>query len=240
MFQRKAKQLKDGDLYEYRYRYKERRATVRFYAILALIILLIFSFRLWWTGNFACVIVDGRSMWPTLQNGERLLMKYGEEAERGDIIVVDVSEYVENYDANDPFYLRPFEKGTKLLIKRLIALEGDTVKCEDGQVYIKYEGANEFVKYTEEPDGLADRFNCNFSEYTVGEGEIFFLGDNRTGSLDDRFHEEDGSNSHIRALYKESDIYGVVSDWAYENRSSIDVIFTIQEFFAGIAQWLFG
>lgn len=233
------RQLKDGELYERAFRYKERRSTVRFYFVLALVVLAAFFFRVWWVTSFACVEVDGRSMFPTLQNGERLLMRYDKNADYGDIIVVDVRKYVENYDEDNPFYIQPFRGGTQLLIKRLIAKEGDTVYAENGQLYIRYKGASDFVAYEHEPDYISKIYRYGFSEYTVGEGEIFFLGDNRTGSLDDRFHAEDGNNSHIRGLYKTEDIYGVVSDLAYEYRGAIEYIFKVQDFFRGIYAGLF-
>ncbi|MBQ8885896.1 MAG: signal peptidase I [Clostridia bacterium] len=233
MREQSEKQLKDGELYERLYRYKERGSTLRFYCILALLVLAALTFRIWWVSSFACVEVDGGSMKPTLVDGERLLMRYGQDADYGDIIVVDVRKYVKAYDKHDPLYrdMKPFAAGTQLLIKRLIAKEGDTVYAESGKLFIRYKGGTEFVEYEHEPEYISKIYSYGFSEYTVGEGEIFFLGDNREGSLDDRFHEADGRNSHINGLYKVSDIYGVVSDWAYENRKGIEYVFKVQDFF---------
>ena len=114
------KDLRDGGLYEYRYRYKARRSSVWFYSILIVIVIAALGFRMYWTSTFGGVYVDGESMAPTLHTGDELLMKYGADAKRGDVIVLDVREYRFT--------------GTQFLIKRLIALEGDALYCEDSQI----------------------------------------------------------------------------------------------------------
>ena len=150
----------------------------------------------------------------TLFNGEEYLMKYyreGDELERGDIIVIDVRDY-------------PECKGVNFLIKRLIAIEGDSLYCRYGQIYIKYAGTEEYVELEESTAYyMMNQKNYNFSEYTVGEGEVFFLGDNRQNSLDSRY-KDDGSHLKDR-LYKVEDIYGIVPDWAVENRETLRYLF---------------
>lgn len=205
----KEKDLRDGELYEYRYRYKSRRSTTIFYCVLALIVAAALGFRIYWTNTFGGVYVDGSSMYPTLHSGDELLMKYGGDAERGDVIVVDVRSYGDEYDFGN----------TQFLIKRLIAVEGDTVYCEDGEVYIRYAGTEEFVLLDEPyiPDGEI----YSFGPYEVGTDEIFFLGDNRLNSKDSRYKE---GLSHLDCLYKESDIYGIVPDWAIKYKEILKYI----------------
>ena len=205
----KEKDLRDGELYEYRYRYKSRRSTTIFYCVLALIVAAALGFRMYWTNTFGGVYVDGNSMYPTLHSGDELLMKYGGDAERGDVIVVDVRSYGDEYDFGN----------TQFLIKRLIAVEGDTVYCEDGEVYIRYAGTEEFVPLDEPyiPDGEI----YSFGPYEVGTDEIFFLGDNRLNSKDSRYKE---GLSHLDCLYKESDIYGIVPDWAIKYKEILKYI----------------
>ena len=205
----KEKDLRDGELYEYRYRYKSRRSTTIFYCVLALIVAAALGFRIYWTNTFGGVYVDGNSMYPTLHSGDELLMKYGGDAERGDVIVVDVRSYGDEYDFGN----------TQFLIKRLIAVEGDTVYCEDGEVYIRYAGTEEFVPLDEPyiPDGEI----YSFGPYEVGTDEIFFLGDNRLNSKDTRYKE---GLSHLDCLYKESDIYGIVPDWAIKYKEILKYI----------------
>jgi type IV secretory pathway protease TraF len=66
-------------------------------------------------------------------------------------------------------------------------MEGDTVRIEpatDG-VFVKYAGTKDFVKldepYTKGVTGVKQ-----WTERTLGKGEIFYLGDNRENSLDSR------------------------------------------------------
>ena len=190
--------LLDSDLYEYRYRYKAKRSSVRFICILCAIVIAALCFRMYWTRTFGGVYVDGESMYPTLTTGDELLMKYRGDAERGDVIVVDVRRY-------------GFEADTQFLIKRLIAVEGDSVYCEDNRVYIRYAGTDEYV-CLDEPYAYYGTGVCDFGPYDVGENEIFFLGDNRMRSLDSRYKED---LSHLEdSLYTEEDIYGVVPGWS--------------------------
>ena len=68
----------------------------------------------------------------------------------------------------------------KVLVKRTIGLPGDEVSFSDGYVYINGEKLEE--------EYLPARGITEDSEtYVVPEGCVFFLGDNRTGSLDARF-----------------------------------------------------
>ena len=110
----------------------------------------------------ARVRVDGFSMNPTLQNGEyilvnRLAYKTG-HPERGDIIVFSF----------------PADEGQDL-IKRVIGLPGETVKIGDGSVTIN-------GQELQEPYIAQDPLY--FGEWTVPEGYLYVLGDNRNDSRD--------------------------------------------------------
>lgn len=218
------KHLKNSELYEERYGYKEERATVRFYVIFLLFVILLLSFRAYFVNSYGGVEVDGASMYTTLEHKDKLLMRYvedGEGLERGDVIVVDVSDYHECRNIKDGF-----------LIKRLIAVEGDRVKCTAGQISIMYAGESSWTPLEETVDNLgyqpyySDKISYNFEEYVVGDGEIFFLGDNRNNSCDSRFKDKSGVGSHLtNSLYKAEDVYGIVPDWAIEHRGFLEKIF---------------
>ena len=192
-----------------------------FYIALSIVFIFALGFRIWWANSFGGVQVDGASMQQTLQDGQNLLMEYvrdGKGLERGDVIVVEVGKYAE------------FENtSVEYVIKRLIAVEGDKVKCTDGQVSICYAGTTEYVPLVEDYAYYGgrvgmDKTDYDFAEYEVGEGEIFFLGDNRLNSCDSRYQEYGGS--HLKdKLYKATDVYGVVPEWALEHQEILAKIF---------------
>lgn len=213
----KEKDIKDSALYEACYGFKERRSNNRFYIVIMLIIAFMFGFRGYWVSNFKGVEVSGASMYETLESGDKLLMRTAgaENAERGDVIVVYVGNYPECADV-----------GSGLIIKRLIAIEGDEVRCKAGVLEIKYRGTDEFV-VVDEPYARyispTDKKAYNF-EYAVGEGEIFFLGDNRNNSRDSRYGIEGGS--HLKdSLYKAEDICGIVPAWAVRYKDFLARVF---------------
>lgn len=190
----------------------ERSSNFRFFAVLLFVLLLLLTLWNAFVSSFGVIIVDGDSMNQTLVDQQKLLMRFTTEqapAKRGDVIVVSV----EKYGFKD-------SKGNRIqfLIKRLIAVEGDKVRCTDGQVEICYAGTSEYV-LLDEPYAYYGKneyykTSYDFAEYTVDEGEVFFLGDNRSrdgSSVDSRYQE---GMSHLNDLYKAEDIFGVVPTWA--------------------------
>lgn len=134
------------------------------------------------------VRVDGRSMYPTLKDGEFGFTNVGgvllNGVERGDIVVVTMEE-----------------EGQKThWVKRVIGLPGDTVSCVNDVVYINGKVLDE-TKYIA-PDyrqSLVDKFgyfnkvpnadNTNvedFEEVKLGDDEYYVMGDNRPYSKDSR------------------------------------------------------
>ncbi|MBQ1184027.1 MAG: signal peptidase I [Clostridia bacterium] len=136
-----------------------------------MVLLLVFTFL------FRQVKIDGDSMYPTLEDGERVIIsdvfytpKYG------DIIVIS-SEVYDNIP----------------IIKRVIATEGQWVEIASGNVYVGEDRLNmlkvsdEFVGdvYTEEiiASGLLGKYDYPIQ---VPKNHVFVLGDNREVSLDSR------------------------------------------------------
>ncbi len=83
------------------------------------------------------------------------------------------------------------EKGEPAtVIKRVIALPGETIECKDEQVYINGEALDEsaYLDNDYAKDWLAKNgyFNYNFDPVTLKEDEYFLMGYNRPISLDSR------------------------------------------------------
>ncbi|MDO4773157.1 MAG: signal peptidase I [Bacillota bacterium] len=117
-------------------------------------------------------IVNGESMLPTFQSGDLVLVEritqFFSEPERGDIVVALTD-------------LRTEEGDKKNLIKRVIALPGDSIVIEDFKVYVNGKELQE--------DYLFENSTGGSFEGIVPAGHVFVLGDNRYNSNDSRSDE---------------------------------------------------
>ena len=76
-------------------------------------------------------------------------------------------------------FVAPEQTGRKdYLVKRLIGLSGDVISITEGILYVNNQAVDE--PYLNEP------MVSGFPEYTVPEGKVFLLGDNRNHSQDSR------------------------------------------------------
>lgn len=135
------------------------------------------------------VRVDGRSMYPTLKDGEFGFTNVGgvllNGVKRGDIVVVTMEE-----------------KGQKThWVKRVIGMPGDTISCVNDIVFINGKVLDE-TQYID-PDyrqSCVDQFGYfnkvpnadntdvqDFEEMKLGDDEYYVIGDNRPYSKDSRY-----------------------------------------------------
>lgn len=165
--------------------------------ILETMLMSVFVVILLFTYLLRPVTVDGRSMVPTLQDKDKLVMRrilY--QPHQGDVVVVsNFAGHVLDHNGN------VIDSGTSLneiLIKRVIAVAGQTVevRADEGLVYIDGEALDE--SYVNEPTLTND--NAFAYPITIPEGYVFVMGDNRNHSTDSR-------NAHV-GLVAEEDILG--------------------------------
>ena len=134
------------------------------FALVAVILVFTFLFRV--------VTVTGKSMLPNFVEGEKVVVtNLGHDIEQGTVVVVtNVLE--------EP------------IIKRVIATEGQTVNIDydTGTVYIDGVAQNEPYTEGKPSEPLKTAANVSISyPYTIPEGYLWVMGDNRTDSADSRY-----------------------------------------------------
>ena len=156
---------------------------VKVFVVSAIVILLFVNF----VAHPVCV--DGKSMYPTLKDGEFGFTNVGgvllNGVERGDIVVVTMEE-----DGQKTHW-----------VKRVIGLPGDTVTCVNDVVFINGKVLDE-TQYID-PDyrqSCVDKFGYfnkvpnedntdvkDFDEVKLDNDEYYVMGDNRPYSKDSRY-----------------------------------------------------
>ncbi len=114
---------------------------------------------------FISTEVNGSSMYPTLQDGDRgfsFVITRNISINRFDICVVDS------------------DKAGKLIVKRIIGMPNEKVTYKDNKLYIN----DEYVQET----FLNDDVYTEDFEVVLNEDEYFCLGDNRSVSRDSRYY----------------------------------------------------
>ena len=114
---------------------------------------------------FQIVTVNGKSMVPTLQNNDKLILE-------------KVSKWLIDIKKNDIVVIKYPADISQKIIKRVIAVAGDKVKINDNILYINGKIVDEYYKN--------ENFMEDYNEVIVPQDSIFVLGDNRNFSKDSR------------------------------------------------------
>lgn len=146
---------------------KDPKLISNIYDIVSVIVSAVAVIAIVFTFVTRVLVVSGASMKPTLNNGD----------------TVAISSLKRSFDYGDIVIVAQPNAMHKTLIKRVIAVGGQTVDIdsEKGIVYVDGKALDE--KYTLEP--TYSRGNIEFPA-TMPEGMLFVMGDNRNDSTDSR------------------------------------------------------
>ena len=139
-------------------------------ALVMCVLLFVFGVRM--------VNVDGSSMYPTLEDGDRVLISnLFYTPKQGDIVVL----------RKESFMYEP-------IVKRVIAVEGQTIEFDFTKGIVKVDGVELDEPYINEL--TLTSITCP-DTVTVPDGCVFVMGDNRNASTDSRLYEPIAQNGPV-------------------------------------------
>ncbi|HUW61703.1 MAG TPA: signal peptidase I [Candidatus Bathyarchaeia archaeon] len=146
------------------------------FILLSVPVIYLFGFR-----HMSFFRVPSASMEPTLMAGDHLITLTADQYQRGEVVVTE----------------DPEEEGA-FIVKRIVAVSGDTVAVEGGALYVNGHYVSEpYVKTP--PQYLMPPFK-------LPDGNVFLLGDNRNNSEDahawpDKAQPVDNIIGKVRFIY---------------------------------------
>ncbi|MEV7556258.1 signal peptidase I [Streptomyces sp. NPDC089795] len=152
--------------------------------------------------------IPSASMQNTLQMGDRVLVDkltpwFGSEPERGEVVVFhDPADWLSGQPTPEPNIFQQVlskiglmpDASEKDLIKRVIAIGGDTVECKKGGPVVVN------GKELDEPYIYPGNTPCDdlpFGPITVPKGKVWVMGDHRQNSEDSRYHQQDSTKGFV-------------------------------------------
>ena len=161
-------------------RFLRQLISLGFFGLLCVVSYFVFSRFV-----FTPVIIQGRSMMPTLRDGEYYILNrlayFFSSPARGDLVVI-----------RDPGH-------NDFAIKRIIAKPGDWLNLRDGKVYLNGRRLVESYlpkgTFTATPDSQEKWIE-------LGKGHYFVMGDNRAWSEDSRIYGRIERSSILGAIRK--------------------------------------
>lgn len=131
----------------------------------------------WGAVEYKPYTVPTQSMNPTVKAGDRVLAQRidGADVKRGDVVIFKNKVW-----------------GNVPMVKRVVGIGGDTVKCcdEGGKLTVNGQAIEE--PYLHGVPASMTKFSA-----TVPKDQLFLLGDERDVSLDSRVHLEDAANGSV-------------------------------------------
>ncbi len=191
--------------------------------IIIVVLLFVLMCRVMFVAQYCGIYVVGSSMSPTLtgaadesvSGGDYLYAARYAEPDYGDIVVVETAS-------------------GKDIIKRVIALGGDSLYIQEGVVYIMYAGTEDYVALEEsyvDPENNTpphqEMYNVYSvysyeNPYVVEEGYMYLLGDNRNVSHDSRYEDY--------GAFPESSLVGVITDWSLKYKNFFTALYSFFAF----------
>lgn len=159
------------------------------FILLSVPVIYLFGFR-----HMSFFMVPSASMEPTLMTGDHLVTLTARQYRRGDVVVTE----------------DPEEKGA-FIVKRIVAVGGDTVAVEGGALYVN-------GRYISEPY-IKSPPQYLMPPYKLPEDSVFLLGDNRNNSEDahawnDKAQSVEHIIGRVRFIYYPYDRAGRFSRFA--------------------------